>query len=67
MSTVKVYQDVGQALWSDAQDWLVTKHAGDITKLYERLFSEYLTERFGRIDPDTRRKLVKELLKNIIS
>ena len=64
---MKVYKDVGQALWSDAQDWLVTKHAGDITKLYEKLFSEYLTEKFGRLEPETRKKLVRELLKNIIS
>ncbi len=64
---MQVYKDVSQALWSDAQDWLVTKHAGDITKLYEKLFSEYLTERFGRLEPETRRKLTRELLKNIIS
>ena len=64
---MKPYESVAQAFWPDAQDWLVRKHASDITKLYEKLFSLYITEKLGNIDPGAREKLIKALMKNIIS
>ena len=64
---MKVYDDVSQALWPDCMDWLVTKHPDDIRKLYEKLFCEYLQEKFGRMEVDKRQRLVKSLMKNIIS
>ena len=44
------YESMGQALWPDVQDWLVSKHASDITKLYEKLFSEYIQDKLGKVD-----------------
>ena len=61
------YESMGQALWPDVQDWLVTKHASEITKLYEKLFSEYIQDKLGKVDVEARKKLVKSLMKNIIS
>ena len=56
-----------QALWPDAQDWLVSNHGKDISKFYHKLFDSYLTLKLGRLTPEAREAMIKALLKNIIS
>ena len=63
---MKPYKEVASALWPDAQTWLVDKHHRDIQNFYVNLFNDYLYERFGRLTPDTRKVMIKELMRNII-
>ena len=63
---MKPYKDLASALWSDAQTWLVDKHHRDIQNLYAKLFDDYLYERFGRLKPDAKKVMIKELMRNII-
>jgi len=63
---MKLYKQVATALWEDCQTWLVSKHHRDIENLYVKLFDDYLYERFGRLTPDKRKVMIKELMRNII-
>ena len=63
---MKPYKAVASALWEDAQTWLVDKHHKDIQNLYAKLFDDYLYERFGRLTPDAKKGMIKELMMFII-
>tara|TARA_R100000231_G_C5204572_1_gene128536 strand:- start:8 stop:205 length:198 start_codon:yes stop_codon:yes gene_type:complete len=60
------YKPVAAAMWPDVMDWLVKEHANDIIKLYEKLFSAYLSKTYGNLTPEVRKALIKELMTNII-
>ena len=61
------YDKTAAAIWPDVMDWLVAKHHKDIKLLYERLFSAYLTEKFGRLSPQARKAMIRGLMTNIIT
>jgi len=61
------FESTATALWPDIQDWLVLKHQPEIESLYRDLFKKYLIEKFGALDDKARDKIIKHLIKNIIS
>ncbi len=67
MFGMNTYDKTAAAIWPDVMDWLVTHHKKDIEQLYEKLFSSYLTEKFGKLSPEARKRLIRGLLQNIIS
>ena len=54
-------------MWEHCMDWLVSKHHKEIKNLYGELFNEYLTENYGTLNDDSRRDIINELMKHIIS
>ena len=63
---MKAPEIAANALWSDVQDWLISKNHKEIENFYSRLFSEYLTEKFGRLSPSARQSMIKALMKQVI-
>ena len=67
MFNVNPYDKTAAAIWPDVMDWLVSHHQKDITQLYEKLFTTYLSEKFGKLSPDAKKRLIRGLMQNIIT
>ena len=61
------YKTLSETMREDLNDWLLSRHGGEIKWIYELYINEYLNERMGDLNDKAYNEIKKHLLKMLIS
>ena len=62
-----MYKELSETMREDLNDWLLSRHGGEIKWIYELYINEYLNERMGDLNDKAYNEIKKHLLKMLIS
>ena len=62
-----MYKELSETMREDLNDWLLSRHGGEIKWIYELYINEYLNERMGDLNYKAYNEIRKHLLDTIIS